>query len=159
MVLCYGWAFTMCSKTGLEYLLTMAGLVATVQIFPGRGNTWRPQQPERGRVLHASNTDDHSREQRSEGGSDGLPEPVASPEGHSREQRPEGGAAVPLPIQRFPIADIFSFFLCFACGVVGYVIRCGDRCSVHGKKRFGRGPRRASDDRWREHASGLKRTR
>ena len=42
-------------------------------------------------------------------------DPVASPEGYSREQRPEGGAAVPMPIQRFSISDIFSF--------VGYVFR------------------------------------
>ena len=27
---------------------------------------------------------------------------------------------------------------------VGYVFRCGDRCSVCGKKRFGRGPRHAT---------------
>jgi len=44
----------MYSQAGVEYLFTMAGLVAIVQIFPGRGNTWRPQQPflARGRWSH-----------------------------------------------------------------------------------------------------------
>ena len=110
--------------------------------------------------------------QRSEGGSDGGLSPWRLRRAISREQRPEGGAAMPVPIQRFPISDIFSC-VGYVCVPLrrwlqrvrkkkesGRATACADGAEIYGqqrsknipqsklrKSRDGRGARQKAGDR------------